>query len=346
MRSKIVRYFGKVFETSLGKRLGKVFGKALRSHVLCLILLCVIVGCAEETVPAPLLRHIVSPYTEQTIAFFEKSSAEGRPNQLRTVQIDESRCILRVQAQHLSIYLNKHTLETVPEKLVEGIKFQWLTMKSDGPVDIAVLDKILSVFGRINVSWLELADLEIDEVSSNTDEYPQTPKCVLNVAELWVTSTLKSSIVWFQDRVDLSESQIRLILYCKPDFGNLEVLDGFNAAGITRLMLYDIANLDSLDCKLLREAPLPNGLDIGGSNAGLTPKISEEVVRGMLTKEWVDLSMPVEVWEELMKPNDQPKHLTVDSLTIYLALSQGQTLPSMGMSRATAKHLTLNFRED
>ncbi|OAG30412.1 hypothetical protein NEDG_02234 [Nematocida displodere] len=333
MKSTPIRYFSNLFT------------RALRCHLLCLILLCVIVGRAEE-VPEP--EYIVSPYTKQTIKFFERSGSDDWENRLETVEIDREIHVNRFQPRCFSIYLNKYTLETVPEELVADIRFNRLTLESDGPVNPAVVEKILCAFGTINVSWLDLADLEIDDPSSDNNGHPRatpTPKCVLNAKELWITNTPKSSIVWLGERVGLVSSGIGLRISCGTDFGNLEVLDGFNAKRISRLTLYNIDNLDSLDCKLLREGPMLYVLIIY-NNTTLTPKISEQIIQNILAKEWMKLKMPVSVLGELMKPSEQPKQLTADKLTIYLAPSQTQTLPPPGMNRLNAIHLAIIFRND
>ncbi|OAG31295.1 hypothetical protein NEDG_01773 [Nematocida displodere] len=344
MKSTPVRSFGKVFETSLGK----VFGKALWCHVLCLIVLCVIVGCADEVSET---EYIVSPYTEQTMEFFERSSADDWPIVLATVQIGKKKFIVRKQTRNLIIYLDKHTLRTVPKKLVKGIVFQWLTIDSNGPFDPAVLKKILCAFGTINAKWLKLRNLEIDEASSYNDKHPiirtltQAPKCVLNIESLQIYTTPKSSIEWLQERVVLSESPIGLLIDCRPDFGNLEVLDGFSATEIISLTLYGIDKLDSMDCKLLREGPWPDMLHLD-CDTPTVPEISEQIIQNMLAKEWMGLRVPISVWKELMKPPAQAKRLTADNLTIYLTPSQAQTLPPVGMNWTAAKHLRIDFRKD
>ncbi|OAG30265.1 hypothetical protein NEDG_02254, partial [Nematocida displodere] len=340
MKSNLVRSFGKVFETSLGKRLGKVLGKALWCHVLCLIVLCVIVGCADE-VSEP--NYIVSPYTEQTMEFFDRSRSDDWPNRLETVEIDGQRCILKKQTRVIFISLQNYTLETVPEKLVEGIPFFGLALGSDEPSDPAVLEKILSVFGTINAWLLELRNLEV-RVSSDNDEHPRPPRCVINANIFRISHTPKTTIEWVQKRLALSESQLLFIISCMPDFGNLEVLDGFSPACLVRLALHDIDKLDSLDCKLFREGPLPDELEISGNSTVTTPKISEEIIWNMLAKKkWVSLRMPVELWVELMKPSEQPKLLRVGYLQIVFCPGSSIPTPVVGMDRVTAGYLSIRL---
>ncbi|OAG29864.1 hypothetical protein NEDG_02213 [Nematocida displodere] len=343
MKSTPVRSFGKVFETSLGKSLGKVLGKALRCHLLCLIVLCVIVGCSDDSSDE---EHIVSPYTEQTMEFFERSGSDVRPNVLETIEIDGERCILKKQTQAVRISLEKYTLETVPEQLAQGIEFDRLVVEPSGPVDPAVLEKILSAFGTINAEWLDLADLEIDDPSPYNDEHPRTPMCALNVDTFQVTTTPKTTIEWLQKRVVLSGFPIELVIDCMPNFGNLEVLDGFCAGEIISLMLYGIDNLDSLDCKLLREGPLPDELVLH-SNTPTAPEISEQITRNMLSNRWHMLTVPVSVWHVLAESSAQYNSpVSADYLTIGLPLGGKLARTAVKKKQAEVENLVIEFHED
>ncbi|OAG31293.1 hypothetical protein NEDG_01771, partial [Nematocida displodere] len=361
MKSNLVRSFGKVFETSLGKRLGKrlgkVFGKALRCHVLCLIVLCVAVGCAEE-VSEP--EYITSPYTEQTIAFFDRSRPDiskrhgsgpvEEKNMLVSVEKDGQRCLLKKQPKTNYINPKNYTLETVPEKFVEGIVFGCVTIASNGggPFDPAVLEKILCAFGTIKADWLALSNLEFNDPSSDTGEHLRTltSRCVLDVNMFGISHTPKTAIEWLQERVVLTGLRITLTIDCMADFGNLEVLDGFSGADIAMLLICynSVDNLDSLDCKLFREGPLPDGLYIrGDKNTVVTPKISEQIIRNMLAKVWEKLTIPVELWVELMKPSEQPKHLTAKYLEITFCPGSTIPVPVVGMDRTTAWYFSIRL---
>ncbi|OAG29862.1 hypothetical protein NEDG_02211, partial [Nematocida displodere] len=371
MKSTPVRSFGKVFETSLGKSLGKVLGKALRCHVLCLIMLGVIVGCSDETSPTPLLNHIVSPYTKQTKAFFVRSRSQYWSNRLETVQIDGQRCILREQLETTYIFLQNYTLETVPEHLAQGIEFDKLIILPDDKDNVAqcdprVLEKILSALGTICADTLELYNLDLDDSGGKKKSQrmarflgnfgrKETPELAspiarytLSIKTLLIRSTTLPAIDWFQKRLDLSHCQISLIIIGKLQLESLELLDGFNAGSIEALNLEGFMSLDSLECKLLREGPLPDKLVIL-TPWPIYPKISKEIAGNILTKEWRLLVVPMEVWTDLMSPSNQPKHLTAAELAVYIPQHGVFTVipisltPSMGDNLATVKVLRFEF---
>ncbi|OAG30745.1 hypothetical protein NEDG_02216 [Nematocida displodere] len=368
MKSKTVRSFGKVFET----RLGKVLGKALRCHVLCLIVLCVIVGCAEETVPAPLLRHIVSPYTVQTIAFFERSGSDDWPNMLVSVEIDGQRCILKKQTQAIRISLEKYTLETVPEQLAQGIEFDILIMVPNdrdkiAQFDPAVLEKILCVFGTICADILDFSNLDLDGSRiknmiqrmgrsvgrlgrTETPELaPATPitKCILTIKTLLIQKNTLPTIIWLQKRLDLTQCRINLTIRGELQLKSLELVDRFGAASIETLWVLGINTLGSLECKLLREGPLPEELAIL-EKTSICPIISEEIAHNIITKEWRALVVSMVMWKKLMNPSNQPKLFTAGELVIYIphygmfTMPPAPSLPVMGDNIATAKSLTIH----
>ncbi|OAG31269.1 hypothetical protein NEDG_02257 [Nematocida displodere] len=368
MKSTLVRSFEKVFETSLGKRLGKrlgkVLGKTLRCHVLCLIVFCMAVGCADE-VSEP--NYIVSPYTEQTMEFFERSGSDVWGNVLETVQIDGERCILKKQTQCLSIYLNKYTLETVPEHLAQGIEFSTLRivphMKSTvAHFDPAVLERVLKLFGTICADTLIFYNLGFDDSrikkksqrmarlsgkfgrSETPEVAPPTTRCTLSIKTLVIQHNTTPAINWLQKRLDLSHCLINLKITGKLELENLELLDGFNARSIEALTLDDFKRLASLECKLFREGPLPDKLVISTPRP-IYPKISEEIAGNIISKEWRLLVVPMPLWKELMKPSELPKHFTAVELRVTLCVNTPSPFPVMGISRATVTHLTIMFEE-
>ncbi|OAG31294.1 hypothetical protein NEDG_01772 [Nematocida displodere] len=375
MKSKTVRSFGRVFETSLGK----VFGKALMCHVLCLIVLWVFVGCAEATAPHSSLKHIVSPNTKQTIAFFERSRSDWS-NRLVTVEVGRKRCLLKKQPESTYIFLQNYTLETVPEQLAQEIEFDKLIIAPGDEdkvtqKDPRVLEKILSALGTIYADTLVFSDLDLDGLGgksmiqrmarsvrrissqrssgrfgkSETPELaPPTTRCILSIRTLLIQHNTIPAINWLQKRVDLSRCRINLAIVGKLQLDNLEVLDGFNAERIKILTLKDFKKLGSLDCKLLREGPLPDKLTIWTTRP-ICPKISVQLARSILTKEWRLLVLPMQVWKELMKPGELPKHLTVAELTVYTPQHSmfteflNTSPPPMGDNLATVKVLIFEF---
>ncbi|OAG30263.1 hypothetical protein NEDG_02252 [Nematocida displodere] len=319
-----------------------------------------VVGCSMDL---PLSDHIVSPYTEQTMDFFEKSEIERQPNQLETIQIGEERHILKKQSQPMNIYFDIYTLESVPDQLTQGIEFNELSISTttaeNRSIDPAVLEKILRVFGTVNAETLSLHNWATtaspDDLvqpferifAENNDSEAAAPltRCVLNVKNLNMFCNTVLAIKQFQEWMDLSQCQVELTLVGELELENLEVLDGFNARSIEILTLTYFERLDSLDCKLFREGPLPSELYLNNKHA-LASKISEEVARNLLTNIWVAITIPVEVWVELMKPSEQPKHLTAKYLEITFSRDSSIPAPVVGMDRTTARHLTIELAKE
>ncbi|OAG31268.1 hypothetical protein NEDG_02256 [Nematocida displodere] len=354
MESNPVRYFGLRFTN------------ALRCTIIYLtVLMPCIAQLAEKISPVLSLPHIVSQYTKKTIEFIETSDISYFKNGLETVWVGGKKCLLRKQTRHHIIYLNICTLQTIPMKLVQGIEFRRLHFDADGQFDPAILEKILNAFGTINADSLGLFRLnnrngtpqQSGQLAQQIERWflklgpledtpkhsePELAKCVLNVKELTIYATPKTTIGWFQGRVDLSGSPIKLVIDCMSDFGNLEVLDGFNAKRITSLMIDYIDKLDSLDCKLLREGPLPDEL-VFDRNALTIPVISDQIIQNIVSNHWVFLSASISLWKVLMKPGEQPKRLTAESLKITLDTAWCIPPPMAEMNRAIVKDLTLVF---
>ncbi|OAG31153.1 hypothetical protein NEDG_01566 [Nematocida displodere] len=347
-----------------------LFARALRCPALWFGVFCVIVGCAEE-VSEP--ECITSPYTEQTIRFFEKSCYSEYPTALNTVEKDEKAQILKKQTELIYINLEKYTLETVPEQLAQGIEFDKLIILPDDKdkvtrFDPRVLEKILSALGTICADTLVFYNLDLDGFGSKnmiqrvgrlpgnfgrkeTPELaPATPitRYTLSINTLLIQHNTIPAIAWLQKRVDLSQCRINLAIVGKLRLNNLELLDGFNAERIKILTLKDVKRLDSLECKLLREGSLPEELTMM-TTTPVYPKISEQIARNILTKEWRALVVPIEVWKNLMSPSSSPKHLTAAELSIYTPQYgiytelKNTSLPPMGDNIATVKVLRVDF---
>ncbi|OAG31298.1 hypothetical protein NEDG_01776 [Nematocida displodere] len=148
--------------------------------------------------------------------------------------------------------------------------------------------------------------------------------------------------------MDLSQSHISLKIDSKLELDSLELLDGFNAAGVEALLCYYFLRLDSLGCRLFREGPLPDVLIIYTQN-NLNTKISEQIAHNIADKHWKKITLYAGTWEELMKPTERPIHITLDILRLFVPCHgnavelQNNTFASMEDNLTTAKSLTLNI---
>ncbi|OAG32196.1 hypothetical protein NEDG_02115 [Nematocida displodere] len=254
-------------------------------HVLLfLALLSYIAHSTEEIVQSSSPEHIVSPYTKQTIRFFSRSYFENHHSTLEIVKTHEETHILKKQRNSVVVSLQKHNLHSVPEKLVQGIEFSTLKITSAGPifpirVDSAVLNKILCALGSIVADSLELYGLDVNAMNTSPSSIqrvawalvrhkkhktvPAPPTCILNIKQLLVTSVSSPTIKWFLAYSDMSQCRISLVISGGQELDSLEFLDDFKAAAIVELEILDILRLDSLDCKLLRDGPMPDVLTLG-----------------------------------------------------------------------------------
>ncbi|OAG32287.1 hypothetical protein NEDG_02038 [Nematocida displodere] len=340
----------------------------LRSPILWLPILLVLPYLVRSSAEPPTATdHIVSPHTKETLQFFSMSGSSSIPNKLAVVKIETQTHILKKQTQLCRIILPNYTLESVPQRLVEGIEFTMLLIESGGgqstiiQLNPAVMSKILRAFGTICAETLELCNLKTNasdatnqemllanHSSSELDTHINPTQCILNLKKLIIAYASEPTIQWWQERVDMSQSWIELEIWGGHKLHNLAVLDGFNAGGIVALELYSFLKLDSLECKLLREGPLPKVLSLLGPNT-MAPVLSEQIVHNICSNHWSILQMSKELWENLMKSDGQSKYITTDSLALYvshmaiMSSSGVSTFLSMENNQATVNSLMIKF---
>ncbi|OAG32194.1 hypothetical protein NEDG_02113 [Nematocida displodere] len=370
--------------------LKKTHQQPRNSAAFCLLVLTIAVHCAEETAPNLHPDHILSPYTEQTLKFFSQSYSQQRPNNLKTGQRPEQAQILRKQTRPIHIILENYTLDLVPEKLAQGIEFSTLLLIStprhspNHPEPLftptrtstAVLQRILSALGTICADSLEFHGVKVDFWSSIESMAQRLGRAARGVGDglyglgmldqatvptrhshsikgLKIIATTVSSIKWVQKHLDMSQCRINLAIWGLMDLDSLELVDGFNVAGVEELFVNEVLSLSSLECKLLREGPLPSVLVI--ESPFVTPfKISEKIIHQIVNNHWKLLRIHKCIWKRLMKPTKDtkpPKHLSADTLVIDMSHFSGfhgfylTPLPPMGNNQAIVKHLILSFHK-
>ncbi|OAG31154.1 hypothetical protein NEDG_01567 [Nematocida displodere] len=348
-----------------------LFSTLKNHYIIWLVAMPYIAQCAQESVPKSYPDHIVSPYTKQTIKFFDKSKLERWTPVLDTVNINGEEHILKKQPNTKQINLNKYTIGSVPEGLVQEIEFDVLRIvswskKTPKRIDPALLEKIFAVLGGIHAETLELFRLDISDSGSGVNIVKSLSRLIRSnplkaenttpAAEPILTVPIiiktfriidcpEKLIRRLQKQMDLSQSHISLKIDSKLELDSLELLDGFNAAGVEALVCYYFLRLDSLDCRLFREGPLPDELIIKSPNS-LNTKISEQIAQKMVDKHWKKITMYVRTWEELMKPTGPPMQITLDKLTLFvpscgdIADLQNGTFPSLGDNLTTVNTLT------
>ncbi|OAG29638.1 hypothetical protein NEDG_00771 [Nematocida displodere] len=317
----------------------KIRSWLIMCHLLCFLSLCTVLHC----VGAPVLDsgYLTSPYTEQTILFFSHNRHLRYGNNLSTIQVGNTKHILKKQAGLIQILFNGYTLDHVPEKLAQGIEFTTLiidpgALDTPTPFDPLVLARILVALHPICAESLEFHNLDIagsglhgQGHSRHLGDAGEALACTANIDALSIRYTTEPTIRWLQKRINLSQSRINLTILAMLELDNLEVLDGFNAAAIVELRLCELDRLDSLECRLLREDPLPGTLILYNIYAP-PPLVSEQILHKIVSHHWENISLPIHTWKELMKQGVETKHFNADILVVDVGLFDcGVVFPSV-----------------
>ncbi|OAG32285.1 hypothetical protein NEDG_02036 [Nematocida displodere] len=338
-------------------------------RICCALLLPALFSAALGARVSPRLPHIVSPYTEETLQFFSLSGSAYFPNNLETVQVAAQTHILKKQTRTTYIDLQKYSLETVPSQLAQDIEFATLLVSTVDQIvptrtSPAILGKILRAFGTICADTLELHSMDIvgpNNITNSIQRMVQffsryqepentapAPKCILKIKKLNIFGSTVAAINWLLARMDLSLSRIELVLNGEFRLDNLNLLDGFNSAGIDRLEIFGLVRVNSLDCKLFLEGPLPDILLLH-SDYILTPTVSNQIIQNMFSKSWAVLCISIQLWEKLMVPTEHPKHFNVKLLRIYVpwydrtTLVQNIPFSPMGDNLVAGESLMISF---
>ncbi|OAG29777.1 hypothetical protein NEDG_00910 [Nematocida displodere] len=322
-----------------------------RGRLLCLLVLSMLANCSETGGDNG--YYIVSPYTEQTIEFFSQGRSLYHTTALETHQVGNRAYVLKEQSQTREIFLRQHTAESIPEKLVDGIVFTTLKLTSFSQVNPAILGKLLAAFGTISAQRLEVYNLDFADPggveSLNTIETP-AQRCILDISSLRLLGTSEAAIRWLGLRIDLSQCHINLLIDHMLVLKSLEMLDSFNALAVVGLWLYRFNRLDTMECKLFREGPLPRVLSLRGYYP-LTPTMSEQIRHSIISAHWEELTISKEVFGELMMPGTEPRRLIADKLTVYAPHKMiggdvsSTPFPAIGHNRVYTRFFRIYFSD-
>ncbi|OAG30446.1 hypothetical protein NEDG_01988 [Nematocida displodere] len=284
--------------------------------------------------------YLVSPYTDQTIAFFEMSGST-----LATRTVETTTYIVKDQYMPIKIYLNSYDLADIPDHLVEEMVFDCITIgckaafkyQTPPPLALALLEKVLRAFGtalhadRLTITTLgEILDSETDVSHSQqacealsglalspnpvTEDEKTPPKLLkLYAKHIELQRVSVASICWLLPRLDVSECEVALFVQQVPELTNLRCLDGFNPKALLKLYVGGAYNLADIDCVLLRENKVLNELGLWETPEWLYA--SPETLQAIATKHWDRMGVPIELWIAL--GNVLQKTLDVANLIIY-----------------------------
>ncbi|OAG31162.1 hypothetical protein NEDG_01575 [Nematocida displodere] len=369
-------------KSELAWRFKKVCKKLLTCQILCLVGVCMAATYSKpQATPNECEIELLSI---KTVSFFSKSSSLEHPNKLFLFHSEGKDLVEMNQRNPMYIALDQYTQQQIPELLTRGLNFDILTIgqPKDTKTDRVVLTKVLAALSTIWADTLEFVGIDVDElrpkpyianpgqrtlagVREETRDCsgslsnqklpkpspPSTYTCVAHIKNLKFSSVGQLSIAWLQKHLDMSQSQITLILVDAIEIDGLEVLDGFKIGAIVKLWIGDFLRCDSLDCRLLRDGPLPQELVITGLYT-VTPHLPKEVARRIIKHRWSVLTMPSHIWELLMSPIELTSCIYVDKLAINMVYFDGlstfcsTSLPVIRHNMGQANLLTINFQAE
>ncbi|OAG31718.1 hypothetical protein NEDG_00193 [Nematocida displodere] len=282
------------------------------------------------------------PLTTETMAFFATS---GYP--LRTYILHGKTTIDKDQWGDTTIHLNKYTVETVPDEIVQGIKFRHLNIRHPSefrpwlhqPVR-RVLEKLLRVLGSVQIDSLAVIGLDMSlseptqtSPTQDTNSLANAPKPTssptnpktqdtankpprllkLYSNHIYLKEMNGSSIQWLLARIDASECVLSLTIDRAYKIRNLLFLDVFNPKTLLKLCIWGTANLVSIDCALLKEQKVVDVLGLRGLKKRLYA--SPETLQAISSKHWAWIHVSPDLWRDIIAER-RSQSFDVDYLTI------------------------------
>ncbi|OAG30445.1 hypothetical protein NEDG_01987 [Nematocida displodere] len=277
--------------------------------------------------------YLVSPYTDQTIAFFEMSGST-----LATRTVETTTYIVKDQYMPIKIYLNSYTLADIPDHLVEGMVFERINIDTQyshrlqAPLlNTVLVEKLLRAFGRslhtdrLTISGLgavldpetgvnhahQECELSPNPIAEDEKTHPKLLK--LYTKHIVLTRVSEASVRWLLPRLDVSECMVDVWLLHVPEITNLRCLDGFNPKTLLKLYVWDADNFTDIDCALLREKKVLNEIGLWETPDWLYA--SPETLQAIATKHWDSIRMPAAFWCSIVKTMHTT--ITVDRLILH-----------------------------
>ncbi|OAG29180.1 hypothetical protein NEDG_01253 [Nematocida displodere] len=281
----------------------------------------------------PAVIYLGSPYTKQTLAFFRVSGYE-LPTEKRAGEV---RLAKNTKISQLEIRLDRYTLETMPEHMVQGLVFDSVTLQyketsttMQKPLSKELVAKFFRALDGLHMSALYLDNLSIPGLERGTLWGKKTGKLLdldtrkyATKASLPSIHTKKITIQHMSDasitevlscfNADMSLNVLGIYIRNAPELTTLRCLDSFNPkGGISVLSVDNTANLASIDCALLSSNKVRDVFQLQRTNRKLY--LSPEMLQAITSKHWKTLVLPLEIWECVAKRTNES--FVVDDLTI------------------------------
>ncbi|OAG29908.1 hypothetical protein NEDG_01455 [Nematocida displodere] len=249
--------------------------------------------------PAETQRGLISLETKEILEFFEMFEVK-----LGTVNFGRIVSILLNQKNDCVLDLRKCPVEKIPDVVAPGIYFPRMKIfyrAGPNPTPESLADtvsrftKCLKVLGNMAAgslilsgegTWMNSATgLVMPDILSLRIGFEQVALVGLSPGLLeWALASLSTC----------PQGQMELILY-KMDFvETLEILNCLCQKKITNLIIFDLINLKTLDCTVLRESRLEGTLSI--YNVSLDIEVPDPVAKALSETCWVMVDMEEYLW--------------------------------------------------
>ncbi|OAG32291.1 hypothetical protein NEDG_02042 [Nematocida displodere] len=305
----------------------RTFSQLLRHIMLGVATICTFeqcLGSVEEKNPNQ-SGYIVSPHTSSTLVFFSRSNCSLDT----TTTLNKSVCIVRKQQKPKHIYLNKYELNDIPEQIVPGIEFERLKIEGSGIVeskapDTLLLEKVFAAFRMLTVNTLEivgLRDLPFPETKAFSlgepaINYNPEPKLLAlsNLQCLVIRETATPAILSFFNLLEAINTPIVLKIESGSHIASLRFLDLISLDAVRELWVVNHWGLLQLDCLMLQNGKVTDGLFIKRSLANLKQPPQPQTIAGIIGKKWASLHIPEALFGLLISGNNTTtaKHLQID----------------------------------
>ncbi|OAG32041.1 hypothetical protein NEDG_00516 [Nematocida displodere] len=268
------------------------------------------------------LPYLDSPDTSQTLVFFKASECD-----LLTCVADGGIHIAKNQWMGTQIRLNNYRLEAIPEQLVQGLKFEHLTISTppadqpglEHPRTKKLLKRVFQALSAVHTNSLSLTGLDLEDREDTKLLGPVTktrPKkhLKLHANHLNLASMSATSMRWLLKCLDVSECELTLHISNAPTIKNLRFLNTFAPKALLFLHVDNAENLANIDCTLLTEKKVLNGLELTGTKKYLGA--SGKTLKAIRAKHWGQAWL----YERLLcvDKHQGQKHDPVDSMSISI----------------------------
>ncbi|OAG30187.1 hypothetical protein NEDG_02272 [Nematocida displodere] len=286
-------------------------------------------------VPIAASQNTDDPYIDikdaaQTCVFFRRSG-----NTLKQYEVDGKVCIRKRQRlSPISIHIDMYTLQQIPDQIADALVFDHLIIRSTSnskrtPLNTEVVEKLLWFLRTVHTHKLTISGFKPVTHTATTIDMPTLddgrpsyvhPECqqpIPRLLKVYTKRLVLESIsedfaTWILPRLDLKESVFSLHINQRVGISNLCFLDALNPGSLLTMHVYTGKGVGSIDCALLREQRVRDGLMVKGPPNPI--HASPDIMQAIASKNWAKLCVPVRLWCSIAAVLQQP--ITIVDLTL------------------------------